>query len=309
MSFKTYAEVRDFVQKKLDLQEEAFISAEELLEYCEEAVKYCEAEIHKLNIEDQYFVAEAPLVLASGKYDIALPSNMYANKILRVVYSRGSEVYTLNRLTKKDRFEDSELLKQNGGSSQSWEYMLINNDPRVGTRMRIYPTSSESSTVVSATGTTALSSAVVSSMSTTTNIEAGFFVSGTGIADGTKVLSVDSSTQVTLDCNAVAAGVGSTLTFTDPRLKVWYVRRAKIPTDVGDYIDFPEFWPFVAQHMIVECLKKELGNPRLAAEEAKLEALRVQVSETLSNMVPDQDDTIEKDISLYEDMNLTGDLS
>ena len=84
MSFKTYTNIKDFVQKKLDLQEESFITPEELLLYCEEAIKYCEAEIHKLNIEDQYFVSQAALPLTSGKSDYDMPTNIYANKISQI---------------------------------------------------------------------------------------------------------------------------------------------------------------------------------------------------------------------------------
>jgi hypothetical protein len=84
---------------------------------------------------------------------------------------------------------------------------------------------------------------------------------------------------------------------------MWYIRSVSIPTAATDYIDFPEFWHFVAQHVIVKCLRKEIGNPRLQTEMLILDQVKAQVLETLSNMVPDQNDELEKDTSIYEDMN------
>lgn len=56
------------------------------------------------------------------------------------------------------------------------------------------------------TGTITSGSAVVTGLSTTANIGPNYIVSGTGIPDGTRVASIDSSTQVTLDTNATSSG-------------------------------------------------------------------------------------------------------
>ena len=173
-----------------------------------------------------------------------------------------------------------------------------------GTKMRIYPTPEESSTVTSVTGDLTSGSAVVSNMSSTTGISIHDFISGTSIPDGARVQSVDSATQVTLTAAATATAVTETLTFTEARVTMWFVREAAIPAATTDVIDIPEFWNFVAQYVLVECLRKELGNPRGPAEEAKLEGLRRQMMETLANMVPDQDDLVEQDFTAYYDMDI-----
>jgi hypothetical protein len=299
MSTKTYATIKSFVETKLDLQEESFITAAELLTYCEEAVNYCEAEIHKLNIEDQYFVACANIRLVSGQQYYALPSNIYANKILRIVYTDGASIYDVKKITKKARYEDAEVTEQTSGQNSSYRYMLVNNDPNIGTQISLLPKSAETSDQVTPTGNTTSGSKVISGMSSTTGIVAGYYVSGTGIPTGARVQSVDSSTQITITGTASATGTAVTLTINQPRLLVWYIRRANVPVATTDIVDFPEFWNFVAQHMIVECLAKELGNIRLPKEQAKLDDMRAQVLSTLSNMVPDQEDEIEQDLSSY----------
>lgn len=299
MSTKTYGTIASFVKQKLDLQEESFITAAELLTYCEEAINYCEAEIHKLNIEDQYFVACTNVRLVSGQQYYALPSNIYANKILRVVYTDGTNIYDVKKMTKKARFEDAELTEQTSGQTNLYRYMLVNNDPVIGTQLSLLPKAAETSSQVVVTGNTTSSSKVLSNMSSTTSLNAGDFISGTGIPNGARIQSIDSSTQITISANASATGTTVSLTVSEPRLLVWHIRRANVPAASSDIVDFPEFWNFVAQYMIVECLAKELGNPRLPLEQKKLEDIRKQVLETLSNMVPDQEDEIEKDLSSY----------
>ncbi len=67
-----------------------------------------------------------------------------------------------------------------------------------------------------ATGNRTSGSAVISSINIDVvahPIEPGMFVRGTGIPNGTKVLTVDSAHQVTLDANATSSGTGGALTF------------------------------------------------------------------------------------------------
>lgn len=300
MSQKTYSQLKLFVQNKLDIRDEDFIDDAELLEYTEEALKYCEAEIHKLNIEDQYFVSHAVVPMVVGKFDYDMPSNIYGNKLLRVIYSNGTFTTPLKRVRDSKRFERSEDVRKYGTvTAGEYGFMLINNDIRSGTKMRLYPTPTESSSVVTTTGDVAAST-TLSGLASTVGVAAGWFVSGTNIPTGTLVQSVDSATQVTLSNSGLGVSAGATITFTEPKLQIWYIRNVAIPADETDTIDFPEFWHFVAQHVIVNCLKKEVGNSRIQVELQTLEEYRKQMLETLSNMVPDQDDLLEQDLSFAD---------
>lgn len=301
MSQKTYSQLKLFVQNKLDIRDEDFIDDDELLEYTEEALKYCEAEIHKLHIEDQYFVAHAVIPMVVGKFDYDMPSNIYGNKILRAIYSNGSFTTVLKRVSNSRRFQNVEDVRKFGTvTNGEYGYMLVNNDIRSGTKIRLYPSPTESSSVVTTTGNVAASS-VLSGLASTSGVAAGWFVSGTNIPTGALVQSVDSATQVTLSSDGLGTSTGATITFTEPKFQVWFIRNVDIPDADTDTIDFPEFWHFVAQHVIVNCLKKEIGNPRLQVELQTLEQYRMQMLETLSNMVPDQDDLVEQDFSSYNE--------
>jgi hypothetical protein len=301
-AYKTYGDVLDYVQNTLDLKEENFITGDELLTYCEEAIKQCEAEVHKLNIEDQYFVSVAPIALSAGKAEYSLPSNIFGNKLLRVVVQDGATIFEIPRIRVKNRFTSSARLDQYP-TADIEGYMLVNNDARSGTKIRMFSKSQRTSNVVTLASSATTISSTLLTVSSTAGLTEGYFVSGTGIANGTRVQSVDSATTLTLTSEALATG-SVTLTFTEPKCVSWYIRAASIPTTTTDYIDFPEFWNFIAQHMICQCLAKEIGNQRIKREEAKLEQIREQVFSTLADMVPDQDDTIEKDVTAYEDMDV-----
>jgi hypothetical protein len=62
-------------------------------------------------------------------------------------------------------------------------------------------------------GNTTNGSPIVSGISSTSNLEADMYVTGAGIPAGTKILTVDSATQVTLDTNATATASGVSLAY------------------------------------------------------------------------------------------------
>lgn len=51
----------------------------------------------------------------------------------------------------------------------------------------------------------------ISSLSSTTGMKAGYYVFGTGITSGTKISTVDSSSQITLDTNATSSGTDTVI--------------------------------------------------------------------------------------------------
>ena len=92
--------------------------------------------------------------------------------------------------------------------------------------------------------------------------------------------------------------------FTPPVLEsgayitVWYLRQANRLTVDADVCDIPEFVSFVIQHMKVRCYEKE-GHPMLQKAMYDLEQQRKQMNDTLTAMVPDQENEIEADLSSY----------
>lgn len=83
------------------------------------------------------------------------------------------------------------------------------------------------------TGNVTNNSAIVTNISSTTNVLAGYIASGNGIPVGTSVISVDSSSQVTLSVVAQATTVGTSLSFGK--------QSYSLPSDFGYFIN-TTFW-------------------------------------------------------------------
>lgn len=87
---------------------------------------------------------------------------------------------------------------------------------------------------------------------------------------------------------------------------MYYIRNANQLPDFGDddldssKIDIPEFINFVFAYVKYKVAFKET-NPLLANFEAELEKQRASMKETLDNMIPDEDEVIEPDVSFYCD--------
>lgn len=87
--------------------------------------------------------------------------------------------------------------------------------------------------VGSLTGNTTISSAVVTGITSTAGIVAGYVANGTGIPTETLVVSVDSATQVTLDTAATATATGVSLSFGK--------QSYSLPSDFGYFLT-KTFW-------------------------------------------------------------------
>lgn len=111
------------IENDLDLTEETFITDTELLGYMNEAIDEAEAEILSLN--EDYFLTRAYLALVIGTEEYILPADIYANKIRRIIYKNGSQVYTIERIRDYHKFEEYsvEAVYQ---SSTRYQYFPLN---------------------------------------------------------------------------------------------------------------------------------------------------------------------------------------
>lgn len=299
----TWGQLKSEVVEELNLADEAFVTPTEMLGYCRDAIRFAEAEIHKLAIEDRYFESMTGLPLANLKRDYALPSNIYGNKITRMVYVNQNIIYTIERLTNLRRYEDAAYDSLNS-VSQSYRYMIVNNDKNVGPRIRLTPTPREAAAVYTLNCTGAQDQPTL----TTADVDAALVVAdmvvsaAAGVPSNTSVVSVSESLAtytITLSEALEASLLGLDVVFSQPLVQLWFIRQAYVPEADVDIIDIPEFQTFIKQYVKVECIKKEKLNTMLPVELGKLEVVQNQMIATLTEMVPDQDDEIEKDLDIY----------
>lgn len=126
MKIWTYKEMHSKILRDLDLEDEEFVSPDEMRGYFNEALSEAESEIMVLNQEyflSKYFV---PFVQGANTYD--LPANLYSNKIRAFIYKNNSLIYPITQYRRKDKFENIALTEQYG-INDDYRYFLPNEYP------------------------------------------------------------------------------------------------------------------------------------------------------------------------------------
>jgi hypothetical protein len=147
MKIWTLAEMRSKVFDDDDLNDESFITADELAGYFNEAVDDAEAEILTLN--QDYFLTKyyVPLAVGTAVYD--LPKNIYANKIRGIVYKNGSDIYQVKKHRRRNIFETLAVI-DNSGSALQYRYILRNDSPGQA-KLELTPTSRDAAVYATST--------------------------------------------------------------------------------------------------------------------------------------------------------------
>lgn len=130
----TYAELKLNLQRELDIEDETFITSNEILSYFNEGVDMVEAAIH--TIYEDYFLTTSPISLVSGTAGYSLPTDIYAQKIRQVWYNDNNSLNYEIRKVKQLK----ELQFINYPDLYKW---MLTNDSTVGLKINIYPTPQE----------------------------------------------------------------------------------------------------------------------------------------------------------------------
>jgi len=127
--------MEDSIKDQLDLWEETFIHPLELKDYFNEAIAMLQSQIHTL--AEDYFLANTFLSVSAGQTDIQLPSNIYGNKLRKVIWNFSQderyEMFPIRDIMTIPYIQENEF----------YQYMLVNNGVTIadtlGTIMRVYP--------------------------------------------------------------------------------------------------------------------------------------------------------------------------
>lgn len=125
MKTYTYGDLKTQVERELDLFGEDFVTAEEMLGYANDAITEAEAEIHRLEIEDQYFLTKLDIAPPAGTTTIDFPADIYAQKIVSIVAheaDRHVKVKQYHRTSRVDRFERI----ANAYTSDDYQFLIMN---------------------------------------------------------------------------------------------------------------------------------------------------------------------------------------
>lgn len=80
----------------------------------------------------------------------------------------------------------------------------------------------------------------------------------------------------------------------------WFIRNARVITDLSQTVDIPEAQNFILTYIKVQCLAKEM-HPNLTLQAQQLEKEEQELIGILAGMVPDENTEIPVDTTLFED--------
>ena len=296
----TLSQIRTQVRRDLSMDEEQFISDAEINKYINDGIDVAEAEIHTLY--EDYFLDYLSLPLSVGVDTYDLPSNIYANKIRKVIYDNGSDKeYLIARIKKLEDTMSSE-----NENSDYYKYLITNVAPStVGTAVTAYTV-----------GTKLVVFSTDHKLPVGSKVE--FFTSG-GVTRGTDyVASTPSSTSIILSTGIAAVVPTDTCTRlggikiklfptsaenSTSAVTLWYIRNSKTLSLDADVCDIPEFVSYVIWYTKAQCVAKDVGNPMTQYILSEVEKAKTLMVETLTSMVPDDDNFIGADLSFYSDFN------
>lgn len=139
MIYKTYGELRQKVERETDTEAEDFVGAEELMGYFQDAVNEAEAHIHKLGLEDDYFLSSKFFDLSLGQTQIVLPTDIYANKIRNFYFIQDQIIFPVIRLKGKDKFMKADQLRLEQGTTNYYSYIIFNSSSDAKPIIELYP--------------------------------------------------------------------------------------------------------------------------------------------------------------------------
>lgn len=247
MKLWTYGEASTKIKSDLGMEDELFITPDEMAGYFNEAIDEAEAEI--LKIHEDYFLNKFLVPLVVTEAEIELPTDMYGQKIRAVTFNDGSRQYNVHRIRGSQKFIDIASTNQ-FDQAADYRYFLLNGVAGEQAKMQITPPARE----------------------TDTGKMVMWYIRN---AQRVPMLGEDIGTVDT------------------PIIVTEGIRDAII-------LDIPEFTSFLLQFVKVRCYEKD-GDPRTELAVTALQNQRKMMVDTLTQQVPDDDDTVEMDLSHYRD--------
>jgi hypothetical protein len=302
----TWSMILNKIQEDCDLIDEPFISTDELLGYANEAIESSETAVHTIGIEDTYFLSWDFLNLTSGTGTYNLPADIYANKIRKMFYSSPApSVITTGTLVSAST---SFVVASATGLSQG---------------MAVFGTGIPQTTkIVSVVGTTVtISQAATASGSkslTFVGIQPTYGARQYEVRKIRNLLDVgysypgDDYSFLIFNLQQAAGGNQVNLypvpAETGPLIMVIYIRElhrlTSSLTDPNNVCELPECINYLFQYMKWKIAKKRRVQEIVAQEEETLKAEYVLLQQTFKEMVPDENNKVQLDMSAYINQEL-----
>jgi hypothetical protein len=138
----TLKQIRDQVIDDLDLEEEVWVDDSELNTWINEAQKQAEAQIHTL-YEDYFLVEADPVAIVAAQNTVDYPSDIYANKIRKIIFADGLGTETATHEVKrvKNLIDGKSMDFYNSETTQPILKWSPTNKASEGRKIRLFPSS------------------------------------------------------------------------------------------------------------------------------------------------------------------------
>lgn len=327
---RIFKELRDKLEVDLDLQDETFVTPNELIGYFNEGIEEAESEI--LKIDEDYFLTSAPVLLVAGQAAYPYPANIYAYKVRGVVYANGSVIYSVKRFRRKNKFERLAFAAQYSGTEDYMWYPT--NDTPGSPTFNLMPPARETATdtfqpmtmeyirhanriplmgqyifnweILADQGDIDITTDQIPVTSTyVTGDKVKLSSPGSlpaPLVIGTEYYVIKGSGYIKLATTLQNALAGTAIDLTAVGTGQISIAIAASQAIIDNtVIDIPEFTKFVVQWAKCRCMEKE-GDPRLQGATETLVQQRAQMVSTLTEAQPDDQNEIEPDFSAYTEM-------
>ena len=302
----TYAMLLNKLTEDLDLINEPFISSDELLGYMNEAIEEAETAIHTIGIEDTYFMSSDFIFLQPGVSQYALPADIYGNKIRKIFYSNPITSVLVQGTT------------VSGNSS-----VTLTSSSGVVQGMAVFGTGIPVTTKVNsvAGNVVTLSNAPTTSDTPTLTFVSIQPVYGARRYEVRKIRNLqdtlyfypgDDYKFIIQNLQQPAGGnqiqLYPTPTESGPLIQLWYIRQlhrlTNSTTDPNNVCELSMCVNFIFQHVKWRVAKKRRIQEIVAVEEATLQRQYALLQETLREMIPDENNKVQLDLSAYYNQEL-----
>lgn len=302
----TWNMILNKIQEDCDLIAEPFVSDDELLGYANEAIESSETAVHTIGIEDTYFLSWDFIYLNPGQGTYNAPADIYANKIRKMFYANPAPVVVTT-----------------GTLVLSSASFVVASAAGISQGQAIFGTGIPQTTkVVSVVGTTVTMSNVATAAGAQTLSFAGIQpVYGARRYEVRKIRNLldigycypgDDYSFVIFNLQQAAGG--NTLNFypvpaeTGPLVMVLYIRElhrlTSSLTDPLNVCELPECINYLFQYMKWKIAKKRRIQEIVAQEEETLKAEYALLQQTFKEMVPDENNKVQLDMSAYINQEL-----
>ena len=138
--FWRYSDAKLKIERDMDIEDEDFISSDEMREFFNDAIREAEGHIHRMGVEDDYYLTKCAFNMTNNSAQYTLPEDIYANKIRGFWFQESTtNFYEIKRFRRFNKFNKIMSDESRVNSSRLFMYYLTNGGNGEGRFLNLAP--------------------------------------------------------------------------------------------------------------------------------------------------------------------------